>query len=297
MIDFMRTTDIDLYSIFNAIGAFFVILWNLYQIKKFKTFPGRVFNRIINFTKHKNEKFPIETILAIIEVFLFTFIIYIYATNYTIWFGKILDTGKNYFGVVFIGPFVMSAACLLLGIDIVKAYDLVTPSYALGLTLSKFACFCSGCCRGFEWKHGLYNYEKEQYEFPVQLVEMGLALLIFIILVAIRKKAKPGTMFPIYLLLYSSTRFISEFTRVEDNIVGYLKLYHLCCLAGIAFGVVFLLIALFLGDKITKLFTWNVRIEGIPRNISAEISYDYHKLKNKLTKKENKVIHHKKKRK
>ncbi len=295
MIDFMRTTDLDLYYIFVLVGTALVIIWNMCQINKMKQIPGNISKNLIKYTKNRNIKFPVETITAVVELVIITLFQYILAGNYNIWFGKIIDMGPNYFGTALIGPFVVAAICLILGIDIIRAYDLIAPSYAFGLIAAKFGCFCAGCCRGFEWEHGLYNYGKEQYEFPVQLVEMGLALIIFIILVSIRKKAKPGTLFPIYLILYSSTRFISEFTRVEKDIVGNLKLYHLCCLAGIAFGVVFLLIALFLGDKVTKLFTWNVRITDVPRSISAEISYDYHNLKNKVTKKDKKVIHHNKK--
>ena len=133
--------------------------------------------------------------------------------------------GPNYYGTALIGPFMLAAVCFVFGIDVIRAFDLIAPSYALGLVSSKIGCFAAGCCNGIEWEHGLYNYQYERFEVPVQLIESGLALLVFVILVLIRNKTKPGTLFPLYLILYSSTRFCSEFLRSEPEILGNLKLF------------------------------------------------------------------------
>lgn len=294
MIEFMRTTSPDLYLILNGTGTFLFFLTCIFQIRKVKAISGRFGKKLINLTESKNIKFPTATIVAIIEICIYVFINYLFATNYTHWFGKMLDMGPNYFGIIMIGPFIFAVVCFILGIDIVKAYDIQGPAFAIGLTVSKIGCFCSGCCRGMKWENGLYNYQSKLVEFPVQLVEAGLAFLIFIILISIRKKAKEGTLFPLYIILYSGTRFFSEFTRHEPEVLGGLKLYHWCCIAGVVFGIILLLIAIFFGDKISRLFTMEIRM---PKNISAEISYDYHQFKNKLFRKNNKVVHHKKKRK
>lgn len=292
MIEFMRTTTPDLYYIFVSLGTFFVVLWNFLQIKKIKQIPGNISKKIIEFSESKNEKFPIRTIIAVIEILLLTLFTYYLAGTYNVWFGKMINMGPNYFGTALIAPFFTAAACLILRIDLIKAYDLVAPSYAFGLVSSKFACFCSGCCRGIEWEHGLYNYQSERTEVPVQLIEMGLALSIFIFLVIIRKKAKPGTMFPMYLILYSGTRFCSEFLRHEPEVWLNLKLYQILCLISVAFGIVFLVIALLFSEKISRLYTAEIHI---PKTVFAEISYDYHHLKNKIFKKNKKTVHHKKK--
>ena len=293
MIEFMRTGDITLFSLINLFGTGMFFLYILLHIKEVKTIPGRISKSIINFVQSKNTKIPVATILAVIHCLIFTLINYHFAGVYGNWFGNLFDRSGNYYGVILFGPLVFAVYCFVSGIDIIKAYDIITPSFPLALTFSKFACFTAGCCNGMEWEHGLYSYYYDRIEFPVQLVEMALAFIIFVILILIKKKLKRGTLYPLYILLYSATRFFSEFTRAEPDIVGNLKFYHLCCLAGIGFSIVFMLIAIFLGDKISRLFTLKT---PEPADISAEISYEYHYLKNKLTKKDKKVITNKKKR-
>ncbi len=293
----MRTTDPDLYYIFVSLGTFFVLLWNFCQIKKMKQLPGKFSKKIIDFTEAKNEKIPIRTILAVIEILILTFFSYYYAGTYNVWFGKMLDMGPNYFGTALIGPFFMAVACFILGIDIIKAYDLIAPSYAFGLIAAKIGCFCAGCCRGNEWEHGLYNHQSDRLEVPVQLIETGLALIIFIFLILIRKKAKSGTLFPTFLILYSSTRFCSEFLRHEPAVLYGLKLYQWCCLAGVVFGVIFLVIALLFADKLSRFFTKDFGIGACVRKITYPIILKYRQLNKKSAKREKQVVHHKKRKK
>lgn len=259
-----------------------------------KQFPGRFSKKLIKYAETKNEKFPVRTIIAVIEILVLIIFQYALAAKYNVWFGNLFDSGANYFGMVFIGPFMVSAVCFILGIDLVKAYDMITPAYACGLIMAKIGCFCAGCCHGIEWQNGLYNYETGLTEVPVQLIETGLALCIFVLLVLIRKKAKPGTLFPAYLILYSATRFCSEFLRYEPDILGKLKLYHLLCLAGIVVGIIFFAVALLFADKISSFYTRDYNIGALLRNVSGEIDFNYHQLKKSVTKKDHKVIHHKK---
>lgn len=295
MIEFMRKTDIDLYYIFIILGTVFVLIWNLCQINKMKLITGNLSKKLIKSVKAKNRTFPIETITALFEIIIITLFQYVFAGQYNIWFGKIIGMGPNYFGTVIIGSFFIAAVSFLLRIDILRVFDLIAPSYAFGLIASKFGCFCAGCCSGIEWEHGLFNHESGLTEVPVQLIESGLALCIFIFLVIIRKKAKAGTLFPAYLILYSGTRFCSEFLRSEPDVFGRLKLYHILCLIGIVFAVVYLIITFSLGDKITMLYTKETKIGANLQKIADEISYNFRKFKKKTTKKNNQIVHHKKK--
>lgn len=297
MIEFMRTTDVDLYTLFNIIALLLYFVYTFCHIKTVKTFPCRVTKKIIGFCESKNSKIPISTIVAIVEMTLYVFVNYFMALYYIKWFAKPFGMEANYFGVVFIGPVIFAALSLLLGIDIVKVYDIQAPAFALALFISKFGCFCAGCCHGIEWEKGLYNYSTGLVEFPVQLVETGIALCIFVFLVLIRKKAKPGTLFPTYLILYSSTRFCSEFLRHEPDVLGKLKVYHLLCLAGIVVGFIWMIMALCSADRITVFFTREYNIIGRVRSISGDIGFYYHQTKKRVTKKDDKVVYHKKKRK
>lgn len=153
-------------------------------------------------------------------------------------FGELVGTGANYFGTLFTAPLFIAAACFVFKKDFFAKMDLMTPAYALGLVWLKIVCFCDGCCRGIRTPYGLYNFVSKQVEFPVQLVEAGLALLIFFFLLFWEKKAARGTLYPLYMIMYSVTRFFSEFLRCEENVFGILKTYHILCILGVIAGLI-----------------------------------------------------------
>ena len=133
MIEFMRTTEPDLYYILNTLGTFLFFLTCIFQISKVKAISGRFGKKLINLTESKNIKFPTATIVAIIEICIYVLINYLFATNYTYWFGKMLDMGPNYFGIIMIGPFIFAVVCFILGIDIVKADSLKADKNILAI--------------------------------------------------------------------------------------------------------------------------------------------------------------------
>lgn len=153
-------------------------------------------------------------------------------------FGRLVGTGANYFGTVFTAPVFIAAVCFILRKDFWEKMDLVTPAYALGLFCLKLICFCDGCCRGIRTPYGLFNYTSQQVEFPVQLVEAGFALLIFFFLLFWEKKAARGTLYPVYMIMYSASRFFSEFLRCEENVLGIFKIYHILCIVGVIAGMI-----------------------------------------------------------
>ena len=153
-------------------------------------------------------------------------------------FGELVGTGANYFATVFTAPLFIAVGCFILRKKFWEIMDFVTPAYALGLVWLKIVCFCEGCCGGIRTPYGCFNFVTQQVEFPVQLVEAGLALFIFIFLLFWGKKAARGTLYPIYMIMYSATRFFSEFLRGEENVLGILKIYHILCIIGVIAGFV-----------------------------------------------------------
>lgn len=159
-----------------------------------------------------------------------------------------------YFGcLLFLIPFFLLGA-FLLGVRPLKTLDLSVPGFSLSLIYFKLACFCSGCCNGIKTDYGFFNYRTKRVEFPVQLVESAEALLIFFILMKVGKKAKTGTMFPLYLVLYSVMRFFSEFFRAQPDILGPLKCVHLFCIAGALLGFAGFVLAEKYGERIDSAF-------------------------------------------
>ena len=159
-----------------------------------------------------------------------------------------------YFGYVLPSFLLFMISAVLLGIKPLKTLDLVVPAYPLTLIFAKLACFCEGCCNGIQTNYGFYNYFTKVREFPVQLVESAEALVIFFILLKLRKKAKLGTMFPLYLIFYSTMRFFSEFLRVEPDIFGPLKCAQIFCVAGIVLGFLGFVLAEKYAERIDEFF-------------------------------------------
>ena len=181
---------------------------------------------------------------------------YIAAKPFSLLFHEFTN-GKNaaaYFGWVTFAIVTFFAVAFLLGLKPLKTLDLVAPGFPLALIFAKNASFCAGCCNGFQTDYGFYNYDTKLREFPVQLVESAEALVIFIILLLIRKKAKLGTMYPIYLMLYSGMRFCSEFLRAYPDAFGHFKIGHILAFAFFSLGAFETALALKFGERIDRAF-------------------------------------------
>lgn len=262
MYDTLGNTGISMYNLLNATGVFALIIFNFTQLKEKSKLLSNTSGFLFNYySKKKRRLFSNVYFWATLETIIISVVQYLPAAILNTKFGLLMKTGSNYFGLILFIPFILFLFFYLISINPFKQLDLITPAYPLALFFVKLGCFCNGCCQGFECSWGMTNYYYNagpRKEFPVQLVEAGLALLIFLFLNKYKKKAKEGTLFPIYLIVYSSTRFFSEFLRSEENVLWILKTYHLICIAGIILGTIELLIVLRYGDKIKKLFNRKV---------------------------------------
>lgn len=245
--------QISLYSLFGTYGTIVLFCFNLYQMTQRKPH----LSRHLGLVHDRVQKIPFlgsYWFWAVLESLLFSSaqILLVGLTNTT--FGNWVDTGANYFGLITMIPLVLLVFCFLLWTDPLKKFDLLVPAFPLTLVFVKIACFCAGCCRGFECAWGMYNHFHDMYEFPTQLLEAAVALALFLVMLKLRGKVKTGTMWPIYVILYSATRFFTEFTRHEDNVLWILKIYHLCCIGGLIYGSVLLVLVRKFGDKISHFF-------------------------------------------
>ncbi|MBR3768234.1 MAG: prolipoprotein diacylglyceryl transferase [Clostridia bacterium] len=288
----------DLYDFFGVLGVFALLIFNYSMIKKKIPLLSKSAKMLIDYFEKKSKfKFLANIYLwTILEIFLISLFQYVPILILNPAFGDFVRTGVNYFGSILFVWFILMIFFFVLSVDPFKQLDLITPAYAIDLFFIKLACFCAGCCRGIECSFGLYNQSSELVEFPVQLVEAGLALLIFIFILLIRNKAKEGTLFPIYLITYSGTRFFSEFLRHEPDVFWRLKTYHILCIIGVVLGIIELIVALFFGDKISRFYDEYGGIKGMSSLFYA-IRFRYLKIKKKIMKRDGPIVHHKKRKK
>lgn len=258
----IASLDLPLYIVFNFIAVVALAVHNALLLNKKKKNLSLPSKLILKSASEKDSlRFPLlakDTFFAVVETVIVTAVQYAPLDPLGKWFAAEMNLKcRDYFGGAYFFPFITIAFCLLVKIEPLKQLDLFAPGYAIALGFSKLGCFCFGCCAGMETEHGMYNELFQKEMFPVQLVEAAFGFLIFFILLKYKKKAKSGTMYPMYLILYSSTRFCSEFFRHEPNIIGSLKSYHIQCLVGIAVGLIELLLMLKFGEKITEFFEKN----------------------------------------
>ena len=254
MYEYLGNTGILMYDFVGALSAVAFIVFNLLQTKQ-------KVNELSKLTQFLHKKFVRIKVdhykigFALVELFIITVFQVGFVAKLNNTFGNIVDTGANYFGLLFFGPIILFVWFYISSLNPFKQMDRITPAYPLALIFVKLACFCQGCCRGMECSWGWYYPNRDATMFPSQFVEAVLALAIFIFLMIYRKKAKEGTLFPIYLIVYSFTRFFAEFFRSEENVLGFLKTYHILCIIGVVIGFLWLFIVCKFSDRINVIYS------------------------------------------
>jgi len=92
-----------------------------------------------------------------------------------------------------------------------KSADFIIPYIALGQSIGRIGCYLNGCCFG--------KYYGGFFMHPTQLYAATALLGIFIVLKFAGKIRLPeGTIFTLYLLLYSTQRFFIDFLRGDTEL-------------------------------------------------------------------------------
>lgn len=241
------------YQIFNFLAYWAMLAVNLLLWKKSAkpiSGPMRLVRRLCPKDEKKAELFT--TLLGIAETGGLTAIWFLSGTYLGNWAGTTFGGSRNYVGNAVLSPFVFFLACLLLKEEPFWHLDLYSPGCAFALAFFKFACYCNGCCGGIHVRFMFPYPGRYLRQFPVQLLEMLLALILFILLLAFRKKLRPGTVQPLYLIFYSVTRFFSEFLRWEDKVYGSFRLYQVMLFFSALIGLAEYLIMRKYGAKLVQ---------------------------------------------
>jgi len=171
------------------------------------------------------------------------------------------------YGFVFYGGLIASATALFFfckrnGIDFLKTTDILSPSLALGHAIGRLGCFCAGCCHGRPTDSFLgivfsnpESLVKPQFLnipiHPTQLYSSFSNFAIFFLLnmllmLQFRRDLKAGIVTASYGILYSLSRFITEFFRGDERGFSILGLSQ----GQIISVAVFLFSAYFFGKSI-----------------------------------------------
>ncbi|MCK5804172.1 MAG: prolipoprotein diacylglyceryl transferase [Lentisphaeria bacterium] len=191
--------------------------------------------------------------------------------------GRWLDALKIYRGgLVFYGGFIGGALVALLfcrwrKLSIRNVADVLAPCIPLGHAFGRIGCLLNGCCFGRPHEGlcsitypgtvgGLLNNvlvtqrhqgivaphaEVCQAVFPIQLVSVALNLSIVALLLCVSsRRSLRGRLFPLYLMLFATGRFLVEFGRGDYLVkTAGMTPAQWICLALLPLGVIWFFMA------------------------------------------------------
>lgn len=155
-------------------------------------------------------------------------------------------------GLVFYGGLLGAAIGLFLmarsrQLNVFRLGDVVAAPLALGIAIGRLGCFLNGCCYGIpaEAPWGINFFGNARY-LPTQLIEMAWALVMFaVIFFWLERKVEfksDGSLFIVFLALYSFGRFFIEFIRFSTwklfNVLSFAQLISLAIFAVSAYLII-----------------------------------------------------------
>lgn len=138
--------------------------------------------------------------------------------------------GVSFFGMVFFLPLALLPMARLAKCRAAELIDFCTPPVLLMLAFIRIGCFLSGCCGGIGFDiFGLHA------AFPTQLIECcaDLAIMYFLLKTPVEKH---GMLYPSFMVMYGSARFLIEFMRVREVCFLAMSHGHFFALVSIAAG-------------------------------------------------------------
>lgn len=199
--------------------------------------------------------------------------------------GNLINKRTDIYGYLFSAPIFLTITSYIISANPLQILDSITPVSCFVISILKLSCFFGGCCNTVETTFGMYNQYTERIEFPIQLVELFIYLILFFIIVVLRRKKalKEGLLFPIFVIIYSIIRFILQFFKDAENIIFPFQISHLLSISAIIIFSVLLLIIIRYGDAIPDKFNRHIEISYIEKK-----KKDYLNQKNKTHKIRNK---------
>ena len=142
--------------------------------------------------------------------------------------------GLSWFGGMLLA---ILCACLYLKrkkISVYTVLDLLAPFVVLAQAIGRIGCFLNGCCYGRPSRFGIYVDASHEALIPTQIYSALMLLMIFVFLRFMQERPglKAGTVFFLYILLYSLKRFFIEFFRGDNSpVLWNLTLFQLFSVA------------------------------------------------------------------
>lgn len=94
-----------------------------------------------------------------------------------------------------------------------RVFRMMAPAIPLFHAFGRIGCFLAGCCYGRKLADPVYFMGIRLERIPVQLVESGFEMILFICLEIVDRRKENCDLLGIYLISYALFRFLDEFMR------------------------------------------------------------------------------------
>jgi len=164
-------------------------------------------------------------------------------------------------GLTFYGGLILAIIFIYIysrqkNLKLLLIFDSMSPAVMLGYGIARIGCHLSGdgCyglpVNGTMWEFLGYSYVKGIVPthagvlvHPTPIYEMAVSIIIFFILMRMRKKTRYyGQLFFVYLIFSGAERLIVEFIRLNPKVISILTQAQLISIIMILFGIVMLVL-------------------------------------------------------
>lgn len=137
------------------------------------------------------------------------------------------------FGAVFFMPVAYWLGAKIFKRDTRTVFDLFTVPLVFTLACARVNCLFAGCCKGLV----IPFIHSHTVRWPVRETELVFyaVLLAFFVIRTFKNKTN-GELYPIYLMAYGVFRFVIEFFRESDHILGLFHISHLWAMLALIIG-------------------------------------------------------------
>lgn len=135
------------------------------------------------------------------------------------------DSGMSLFGGIFFMPVLFYLTAKLFKRDIAASFDIITICMIFTIMCARVNCWIKGCCVGLPipGTEGLF--------WPTRQLEIIFYIILLIALGRlVGKPAYSGRIYPLYMMAYGAFRFIIEWFRESDDLIGFFHIAHVWAL-------------------------------------------------------------------
>lgn len=143
------------------------------------------------------------------------------------------EGGMSLYGGIFFLPVVYFALAKLSKRSVADVFDIFAICTICTVMCARFNCILAGCCLG-----NLIP-GSETMRWPTRELEIIFYIVLFIVLrKKVCKKEYSGLIYPIYMMSYGAFRFVVEFFRESNRVLGFIHVSHIWSLIAIIGSII-----------------------------------------------------------